>query len=128
MWARLERGDKVSEYTHTLLGNVANNLHRAGASNQSDASFGYTAGIAEALIQSHAGEISLLPALPTTWSLVGEITGLRARGGYEVNMKWDKGKLISAEISNPNGGVCNVRYNGKVIKLTVPKGQPVVIN
>jgi alpha-L-fucosidase 2 len=128
MWARMERGDKVAEYTQALLGGVANNLHRAGASNQSDASYGYTAGIAEALIQSHAGEISLLPALPTTWSAIGEVTGLRARGGYEVYMKWEKGKLISAEITNPAGGVCNVRYNGKVAKVTIPKNQPAVID
>jgi hypothetical protein len=43
-------------------------------------------------------------------------------------MKWEKGKLISAEITNPNGGVCNVRHNGKVTKVTVPKNQPAVIS
>jgi alpha-L-fucosidase 2 len=93
-----------------------------------DGSFGFTAGVAESLIQSHAGEISLLPALPTGWAAKGEVTGLRARGGYEVSMKWDKSRLLSAEMSNPNGGVCNVRYNGKVIKVTVLARKPTLVD
>jgi hypothetical protein len=44
-----------------------------------------------------------------------------------MNMKWEKGKLVSAEITNPNGGICNVRYNGRVVKVTVPKGAPAII-
>ena len=64
MWARLERGDKVAACMRAIVRNsLAPDLHNAG-SNQSDCNFGYTAGVAEALLQSHAGEISLLPALP----------------------------------------------------------------
>jgi alpha-L-fucosidase 2 len=128
MWARMERGDKAGALIQAAVTSVAGNFLRQGTGSQVDGPFGFTAGVAESLIQSHAGEISLLPALSTGWALTGEVSGLRARGGYEVSMKWDKGKLLSAEISNPNGGVCNVRYNGKVTKITVPKGQTVSIS
>lgn len=128
MWARLERGDKTSELIKSAVNRVALQTLQQGTGAQVDGSFGFTAGIAECLIQSHADEISLLPALPTRWAASGEITGLRARGGYEVSMKWADGKLVSAEISNKNGGTCNVRYNNKVIKVTVPKDKPFVIN
>ena len=121
MWARLERGDKTAPLINAAVRGAANNLHRDGANNQIDASFGYTAGIAESLLQSHAGEISLLPALPETWSS-GAVTGLRARGGFTVDMKWENRRLVSAAIRHPEGGSCHVRYNGKVEKIEVPKG------
>ena len=123
MWSRLERGDKISPVVNAITKGVANNLHRDGPNNQIDATFGFTAGIAESLLQSHAGEISLLPALPDNWP-TGSVTGLKARGGYTVDMKWENGRLISAEISNPNGGTCNVRSNGKVQEIVVPKDSP----
>ena len=82
MWARLERGDKVAACMRAIVRNsLASNLHNAG-SNQSDCNFGYTAGVAEALLQSHAGEISLLPALPTGWT-DGSVTGLRAQAALK---------------------------------------------
>ncbi len=127
MWARLERGDKVAELLKVAVPAVTTNILRQGTGSQVDGPFGYTAGVAEALIQSHAGEISLLPALPSDWAASGEVKGLRARNGYEVNMKWANGKLISAEISNKKGGECNVRYNGKLVKMTIPAGKPGVI-
>jgi alpha-L-fucosidase 2 len=127
MWARLERGDKTGALIRAALPATAGHFLRQGTGAQVDGPFGFTAGVAESLIQSHADEISLLPALPVGWSLSGEVTGLRARGGYEVSMKWEKGRLVSAEISNPLGGTCNVRYNGRVTKVTVPKDKPAVI-
>ncbi|MDR3262198.1 MAG: glycoside hydrolase family 95 protein [Tannerella sp.] len=127
MWARLERGDMTGALIHAAMPGAANHFLRQGTGAQVDAPFGYTAGIAESLLQSHAGEISLLPALPAGWSNSGEVKGLRARGGYEIDMKWDKGRLIEAKISNPAGGIVNIRYNGKVLKVTIPKNESVII-
>ncbi|HEX3857880.1 MAG TPA: hypothetical protein VHY30_11365, partial [Verrucomicrobiae bacterium] len=104
----------------------ANNLHNSGA-NQSDASFGYTAAVAEALVQSHAGEISLLPALPPQWP-DGSVTDLRARGDYEVSMEWKDGKLTGAEISSVKGGDFKVRSGEKTASLTVKPGGTIHLN
>jgi alpha-L-fucosidase 2 len=124
MWARLERGDKVGALMHSYVSRgPAPNLHNAGA-NQSDASFGYTAAVAEALVQSHAGEISLLPALPKQWPN-GSVVGLRARGGYEVSLDWTNGTLYAAKISNRVGGSCTVRYGEKTEKVSVRPGSAV---
>jgi len=127
MWARLEHGDKVGSLMDAYVNRApANNLHNAGA-NQSDATFGYTAAVAEALLQSHAGEISLLPALPMQWP-DGSVKGLRARGDYEVSMTWKDGKLTSAEISNAKGGTFKVRNGEKTASFTVKPGKAVRLN
>jgi alpha-L-fucosidase 2 len=127
MWARLERGDKVGSLIEAYLNRgPAANLHNAGA-NQSDASFGYTAAVAEALVQSHAGEISLLPALPPQWPN-GSVEGLRARHGYEVSLEWKATKLYRAQISNHNGGSCTVRFGEKTKKVSVSPDKAVQLN
>ena len=128
MWARLERGDKVGRAACAAIvrNSLAPNLHNAG-SNQIDGNFGFTAGVAEALVQSHAGEISLLPALPAGWS-DGSVTGLRARGGFEVNMTWAGGKLESAEIRSDRASDCNVRFKAKTAKITVKAGETIRLN
>jgi hypothetical protein len=89
--------------------------------------FGYTAGVAEALLQSHAGEISLLPALPTDWT-DGSVTGLRARGGLEVSMQWKAGKLVSAQIRGITPGPCRVRSGGKTVTVPLQAGQALKLN
>ncbi len=124
VWARLERSDKVAEFMRGYIRHsLASNLHNRG-SNQSDASFGFTAGVAEALLQSHAGEIGLLPAPPTGWN-DGSVTGLRARGGFEVDIQWKNGRLQTARIRSRNTGPCNVRYGDKTATVPMKAGQAI---
>lgn len=127
VWSRLERGDKVATGLHYYIAHrVAANLHYPG-SNQSDASFGFTAAVAESLLQSHAGEISLLPGLSTDWK-DGSISGLRARGGYEVSMQWKDGRLQSAKIRSQVGGPCSLRYGDRTTALTVQRGETISLD
>ena len=126
VWARLERPDKVEQFLRGLVRGQGDNLANRG-SNQSDANFGMTAAVAEALIQSHAGEISLLPALPPSWG-TGSVSGLKARGGFEVAMQWKDGKLQSATIRNAAPATFKVRTGGKTAEVTVKAGQTVRLN
>ena len=74
------------------------------------------------LMQSHTGVIELLPALPSAWS-TGQIQGLRARGGFEVDIQWKDGKLQSAEINSLAGQPCRVQYQGQIVNLTLASGK-----
>ena len=127
MWARLERRDRVGVgLSRWVAGSPGPNMYNAGA-NQCDGTFGFTAAVAEALVQSHAGEISLLPALPTTWRN-GSVSGLRTRGGYEVSMQWKNGKLESAEIHSSKGGDCKLRYGERTVQKSFKPGDVVRVD
>ena len=78
-------------------------------------------------LQSHAGEIELLPALPSAWPN-GSITGLRARGGFEIDLSWKNGTLDQSLVRSLNGHPCQVRYRDKVLQLRLRRGATKTLN
>jgi alpha-L-fucosidase 2 len=122
-YARLLDSEKAYENLLALLRkSTLSNLLDTHPPFQIDGNFGATAGITEMLLQSHAGEIHLLPALPQAWQN-GYIHGLCARGGFEVDMDWNDGVLVTATITSKTGSSCKVRYREKVISLQTEKGK-----
>ena len=129
-WARLENGEKTDEILRKIFmtppgrrGGFGNNLHFSG-SNQSDINFGLTAAMAESLLQSHDGEINILPALPSSWKS-GSVSGLKARGDYEVSISWEDGKMTSCEIKSNLGKPFTVRYAGKTKDFNLAAGKSI---
>ena len=122
LWARLHDGDQaIAAFKKLLSHNTAANLFCTHAPFQIDGNFGGTAGIAEMLLQSHTGTIELLPALPSLWP-DGSVKGLRARGGFTIDMEWKGGKVTRIKMLSTTGETCKLRYNGKEESVSVGKG------
>jgi alpha-L-fucosidase 2 len=127
-WARLEEGDKAGENVTALLAKSTQpNMLDTHPPFQIDGNFGGAAGIAEMLLQSHAGEISILPALPKSWPN-GSVKGLRARGAVEVDIDWSDGKVSRVVLRSTIPGPRTVRFaDGGVQTVTLVPGSEVEI-
>jgi len=132
LWARLRDGDRAYVLLQKALspvyakefrggGGVYRNLFDAHPPFQIDGNFGATSGIVEMLLQSHSGEIELLPALPAALPN-GEVRGLRARGGFEIDIDWKNGTLDHATIHSLTGTSCRIRYRDNIIDVKLRPG------
>jgi len=133
-WARLDDGDHAYRMIEGLVtpapaghavaeaAGLYPNLFDAHPPFQIDGNFGLTSGIVEMLLRNHTGEIELLPALPSTWP-TGGVHGLRARGGYVVDIEWENGGLSQAVVTATRDGTVTVRYGERTWRLTMRAGE-----
>ncbi len=122
LWARLGDGDNSLKAIDVLLSKCTSpNFFDLHPPFQIDGNFGATAGIAEMLLQSHAGEIVVLPALPASWPN-GRVSGLVARGGYVIGIEWKAGVLTQLTVESKNGGPCTLKYKAKKTKVDMKPG------
>lgn len=122
-WARLHDGNRAYKLYGNLLKNgTADNLWDVHPPFQIDGNFGGTAGVTEMLLQSHAGCLHLLPAMPDAWA-DGYIKGLRARGNFSVDLYWEKGKQSKAVVTSGAGEMCRLRYGSTTLDFPTKRGK-----
>jgi alpha-L-fucosidase 2 len=128
-WARLHDGNRAFSILNHLFdpSRTYPDMFDAHPPFQIDGNFGGTSAIAEMLLQSQTGEIELLPALPGAWP-GGSVKGLRARGGFEIEMAWDGGKLTSVKIKSVGGRTASVRYGDRTTEIKLKSGGTVQLN
>ena len=128
LWARLLDGNHAYKLIHDQLtpaigpdgkqhGGTYPNLFDAHPPFQIDGNFGCTSGIAEMLVQSHDGAIYLLPALPDQWP-GGKVSGLRTRGGFQIDMEWENGQVKNLQVTSALGGNCRLRLAAPLMGST----------
>ena len=124
LWARLNDGDRANSIFKGYLKEQCYEslFAKCFTPLQVDGSFGTTAGITEMLIQSHEGFIELLPALPSEWQ-EGEFSGVRARGGFEVDFAWENGKLTRVKILSAAGKKCRIMLPDGMKEFDTEKGK-----
>ena len=121
--ARLQDGNMAHDHIRLLLQkSITTNLFDMHPPFQIDGNFGYTAGIAEMLIQSHEDHIAILPALPDLWAS-GSVSGLKARGNFEVSIKWEDHQASHVLIAAPNGGKTRVQIGNAEIPVDLAPGE-----
>lgn len=134
LWARLKDGDRALRLLESSLrlvedspveyvgGGVYANLLSAHPPFQIDGNFGVTAGIVEMLVQSHDGGVDLLPALPAAWP-EGRVRGLRVRGGLQMDLTWQQGRLVTSTLTALFDGTHRIRYDGAEHQVSMRTGQ-----
>ena len=124
IWARLLDGNRAHKIFRHLIdkNNCTNMFTKCFSTPQVEGVFGAAAGLAEMLMQSYDGTIEVLPALPDAWPR-GQVKGLRARGGYILDLEWDKGKLVTVTVRATINGTCRLKYRDKTVEFNVQKGK-----
>ena len=136
LWARLRDGDRAHVFVRNLLrpvgatidgakadgGGVYPNLFDAHPPFQIDGNFAFVSGVAEMLLQSHLDAIDLLPALPSAWP-AGSVRGLRARGGFEVDLEWNESKPVAVTVRSTGGSGGRLRFAGRELELGLRPGE-----